>query len=182
LSLKQFGGGGDYLSTASIEEGLGGSILEPPQIYEKAFDGEKKTVCEFKMQIAGEPVPKIWSAGKFAVSLLVDTIGADPSQWKFPVKGHFEYRPWKTSRSSGRSAHFIPDGFNGGKALAKNVAVARTVMEDVPTSSGSASPTRVTLDCPMCADKFYGKDAETANALLVSHLDSHKKKTGEKKA
>lgn len=177
MSLAQFGGGGggSYLLSSDIDEGLGGSILKAPFIGERVFDDGPKTVCEFQMQIAGQADPKTWSAGKFAASLLVEALGADPAKWTYPVKGHFEYRPWKTSRSSGRSAHFIPDGFNGAKALAKNVATARTVMEGVPTHDDSAAPTKIDLQCPMCPSKFHGTNATAVNAALVSHLQSHEK-------
>jgi hypothetical protein len=181
MSLKQFGG--TFLSAKEITEGLKGEIIAPGEVAMKEFHGETKRVCEFKMHVAGSPDERIWSAGKFAENLLAETLGFNSNEWKFPVKGHFEIRPWQTPTRNGYAAHFIPDGSNGGKALAKSLAVARTVMEDVPTSSGSASPTRITLECPMCPEKFSGTNQVALNALLVSHLDSHKKakKEGDKK-
>jgi hypothetical protein len=171
LSLRGFTGGGDYLGARDIEDGLEGVITGPPFIGEKTFDNEVKQVCEFPMEISGSDGRKIWSAGKFATTLLMEVLGEDTRKWSYPVAGHFERKSWETSKSSGLSWHFIP---NSSAAKPKAPKASTPSLGGSTPAAGEGATTSTKTKTDFIVDGIHFASQEDIKAYL--------KKTGRKQA
>jgi hypothetical protein len=162
MSLSDYaGGGGDYLGVKDIEEGMKARITGGPYIGEKTFgEGEKAEtkmvcefpmVCEFLMEREGEP--RTWSAGKNAAKLLIERLGPEFERWSYPVEGHFEFRKWSTSRSSGIAAHFIPDGDSNEDAK----KLGGKVVSGGKLPHGTTPPSKTVTSSPQAGASIPGR-------------------------